>query len=92
MKIQVRAFASFRGILGDSVIMDLPEESTTIRLLELLGTQSPEAREVLFDAKGDLKRHIIIMVNKKRQNRAEIATRVLVGGDEVAVYPPVAGG
>jgi molybdopterin synthase sulfur carrier subunit len=92
MKVRVRAFASFREVLGESVILDLPKESTTLGLLERLGNRSPEANNVLFDAKGELRRHVIIMVNKKRQNRAEIISRPLEEGDEVAVYPPVAGG
>jgi len=32
------------------------------------------------------------MVNKKRQTRAEFVSRELHDGDEVAIYPPVAGG
>jgi molybdopterin synthase sulfur carrier subunit len=92
MKVQVRSFASFREILGENFSTDLPEGSTTISLLERLGSQSSGAKDILFDTNGELKRHVIIMVNKKRQNRVEIASRVLEEGDEVAVYPPVAGG
>jgi molybdopterin synthase sulfur carrier subunit len=92
MKILVRAFAGFREILGERSVMNLPEGSTLAGLLAELGTRSPETKEALFDDQGELKRHIIIMVNKKRQNRADINTHVLVDDDEVAIYPPVAGG
>jgi molybdopterin synthase sulfur carrier subunit len=92
MNILVRAFAGFREILGESLVMNIPEGSTLAGLLAALGERSQETKEALFDDQGVLKRHVIIMVNKKRQNRADIESHVLDEGDEVAVYPPVAGG
>jgi molybdopterin synthase sulfur carrier subunit len=92
MNVFIRAFAGFREILGESIFMDLPEGSTLTGLLAELGTRSRETRDALFDDQGILKRHVIIMVNKKRQNRADIESLVLNEGDEVAIYPPVAGG
>jgi molybdopterin synthase sulfur carrier subunit len=92
MKILVRAFAVFREILGERIVMNIPERSTLAGLLEELGARSPETKATLFDEEGVLKRHVIIMVNKKRVNRADIRALVLNEEDEVAIYPPVAGG
>lgn len=92
MRVQVKAFAGFREILGPDTALELPEGSTVAGLLAELGRRSPEIQEALFDDRGSPRRHVIIMVNKKRQTRAEFDTRKIREGDEVAVYPPVAGG
>jgi molybdopterin synthase sulfur carrier subunit len=92
MRVQVKAFAGFRELLGPDLVLDLPEGSTLSGLLEGLGRRSPGIQEALFDDQGTPRRSVIIMVNKKRQTRAEFGSRELHDGDEVAVYPPVAGG
>jgi molybdopterin synthase sulfur carrier subunit len=92
MKVQVKAFAGFREILGPDIALELPERSTLTGLLEGLGRLSPGIREALFDDQGIPRRSVIIMVNRKRQTRAEFGSRELQDGDEVAIYPPVAGG
>jgi molybdopterin synthase sulfur carrier subunit len=92
MRVQVKAFAGFREILGPDIALDLPEGSTLTGLLEKLKRRSPGIQEALFDDQGIPKGSVIIMVNKKRQTRAEFGSRELQDGDEVAIYPPVAGG
>jgi molybdopterin synthase sulfur carrier subunit len=92
MRVKVKAFAGFREILGPDIALDLPEGSTLNGLLEGLGRRSPGIREALLDDQGSPRRSVIIMVNKKRQTRAEFGSRELHDGDEVAIYPPVAGG
>ncbi|NTU99937.1 MAG: MoaD/ThiS family protein [Methanoregulaceae archaeon] len=92
MRIQLKAFAGFREILGPDLALELPEGSTLTGLLEELGRRSPGIKEALFDDQGTPRRSVIIMVNKKRQTRSEFGSWELNDGDEVAIYPPVAGG
>jgi len=92
MRVQVKAFAGFREILGPDIALELPEGSTLTGLLEGLGRRSPGIQKALFDDQGMPLKSVIIMVNKKRQTRAEFVSRELYDGDEVAIYPPVAGG
>ncbi len=92
MKILVLAFAGFREVIGERLVLDIPEGSTLTALLASLTSRSTETREALFDEHGVLKGHVIIMVNKKRQNRTDLGKQLLHEGDEVAIYPPVAGG
>jgi molybdopterin synthase sulfur carrier subunit len=92
MKITVLAFAGFREIIGERLVLDLPEDSTLAGLLASLASRSAETREALFDEQGVLKGHVIVTLNKKRQSRTDLEKQQLSPGDEVAIYPPVAGG
>jgi len=92
MKVLVRAFAGFRDVMGESTSYDLPDKSDLSTLLSLIASRSEESRALLFDNKGQLRGHIILMVNRKRVSRTVIGTLLLSEGDEVALYPPVAGG
>jgi len=92
MKILVLAFAGFREIIGERLVLEIPESSTLAGLLASLASRSAETKEALFDEQGVLKGHVIVMVNRKRQNRTDLGMQLLHEGDEVAIYPPVAGG
>jgi molybdopterin synthase sulfur carrier subunit len=92
MKILVLAFAGFREIIGERLVLDIPDGSTLSGFLAFLASRSDETREALFDEQGLLKGHVIIMLNKKRQKRTDLGKQLLSEGDEVAIYPPVAGG
>ncbi|MCP1715961.1 molybdopterin synthase sulfur carrier subunit [Methanocalculus alkaliphilus] len=92
MKIRVQSFARFREIFGSEQTREMGEEATLEALLQEIAAESPAARSALFDEEGALRKYIILMRNKKRVNREEIAAMALNDGDEIALYPPVAGG
>jgi molybdopterin synthase sulfur carrier subunit len=92
MKITVRAFARFREVVGDVIALDLPEGSGLPALLAALASRSDESRDLLVDEQGTIREHIIFMVNRKRVARSALDSIILAEGDEVAIYPPVAGG
>jgi len=92
MKIRVQSFARFREIFGSEQIREMEEGATLAALLLEIGAGSPAAQSALFDEDGILRKYIILMRNKKRVNREEIAAIILNDGDEIALYPPVAGG
>jgi molybdopterin synthase sulfur carrier subunit len=92
MKITVRAFARFREVVGDVTVLDLPEGSGLSGLLAALASRSDESRDLLFDDKGEIREHVIFMVNRKRVTRSSLEGIILAEGDEVAIYPPVTGG
>lgn len=92
MKITVRAFARFREVVGEIQALDLPEGSGIPALLGELASRNDESRDLLFDEQGMIREHIIFMVNRKRVGRSALQTIILAEGDEVAIYPPVAGG
>jgi molybdopterin converting factor subunit 1 len=81
VQIQVKLFGALREEAGSrELAMELPEGATTATLRSALAEQLPSV-----EALGD---RLAISVN------LELAAtdRVLVGGDEVALLPPVAGG
>ncbi|MDM7911592.1 MAG: MoaD/ThiS family protein [Methanotrichaceae archaeon] len=92
MKIMVRAFASFREILGKEIEMDLKEGSTVRDLLETLASSSPKLKKAAFDDSGNLLEYVLLMTNRKRIDPSDLDGAVLKDGDEVAIFPPVAGG
>jgi molybdopterin synthase catalytic subunit len=81
INVQVRVFAALRQALGvASLSLDLPPDATVANILERLGIDCPAARPILSRA--------LVAVNHDYVEQ----TRVLVSGDEVAVFPPVSGG
>jgi molybdopterin synthase sulfur carrier subunit len=92
MRIKVRAFASFREILGKETEMEMKEGSTISDLLYELASSSPELREAAFDDSGNLLDYVLLMINRKRIDHSDLEEAELKDRDEVAIFPPVAGG
>lgn len=92
MMITIKAFARFREILGSETTGEVADGTTLAALLEEIARKNPKMKASLYDDDGTLRRYIILMQNKKRVNHSEIESIILNDGDEIALYPPVAGG
>jgi sulfur-carrier protein len=92
MRIKVRAFANFREILGRELGLDVKEGATISDLMEQLCLSRPRLRPAAFDESGGLRDYVIIMMNRKNIDSLMGLNTVLSEGDEVAIFPPVAGG
>jgi sulfur-carrier protein len=92
MRIMVLAFASFREILGKERVLLLKESATVKDLLEELAVARPAFKDAAFDDTGALRDYVLLMVNKKRIDPTQDLSRLLQEGDELAVFPPLAGG
>ncbi len=92
MRINVLAFANFREILGKEREMRLLEGATVRDLLDLLAADGQAFKEAAFDESGMLRDYVLLMVNKKRIDPAMDLSRKLEEGDELAIFPPLAGG
>lgn len=92
MLIRVRAFASFREILGRELELDMAEGSKVEDLLSELCRLSRRFRDAAFDDSGLLRDYVLLMVNKKRIDPQQGLQTELHEDDEVAIFPPVAGG
>jgi molybdopterin synthase sulfur carrier subunit len=92
MQVKVMAFAAFREILGRERAVELKGEATVRELLEALAAISPRFKEAAFEPSGALRDYVLLMVNRKRIDPEQDLDRILAEGDELAVFPPLAGG
>jgi sulfur-carrier protein len=92
MRVMVLAFASFREILGKEQEQHLKESATVKELLEELALANPRFKDAAFDEFGELRDYVLLMVNRKRIDPVHDLSRTLQEGDELAIFPPLAGG
>ena len=92
MRIKVLAFAGFREILGRESVRELNEDASVRDLLEEIASGSPGFREAAFEPTGLLRDYVLLMVNRKRIDPERDLSRTLSDGDELAIFPPLAGG
>jgi sulfur-carrier protein len=92
MLVKVLAFAGFREILGKERKLEIKEAATAKELLEKLALASPRFKEAAFDESGELRDYVLLMVNRKRIDPCQDLSRPLQEGDELAIFPPLAGG
>ncbi len=92
MRIKVVAFASFREIIGRERELNLDDGATVREVLEELARKSPRFRDAAFEENGAVRDYVLLMVNRKRIDSLQEQSRTLFDGDEVAVFPPLAGG
>ncbi len=92
MRIMILAFASFREILGKKQELHLSEGATVKDLLEELAATRQAFKEAAFDDNGALRDYVLLMVNRKRIDPTQDLSRSLQDGDELAIFPPLAGG
>ena len=92
MRVKVLAFAGFREILGREREVELSGDASVGDLLETLASDSPGFWEAAFEPNGLLRDYVLLMVNRKRIDSEKDLSRILVDGDELAIFPPLAGG
>ncbi len=92
MLVKVRAFAGFREILGKERELDAREGSTIADLLNELASFSSDFKESAFDDSGRLQDYVLLMFNRKRIDPRQDLSQEVHEGDELAIFPPVAGG
>jgi molybdopterin synthase sulfur carrier subunit len=92
MTVRIRFFARFRELLGTDIIAEGGAGTTFISLVTTLAQKNPEGYTAIFDEKGAFREFVILMKNGKRIDTADAATTLIADGDEIAVFPPVAGG
>jgi molybdopterin synthase sulfur carrier subunit len=92
MKVKVKAFATLRDIMDKEVWLELDDRTTVSRLLEILSGRYEGLRGELFDGHGALKEYVNILKNGRNIFFLKNLDTVLEDGDDIAIFPPVAGG
>ncbi len=91
MMINVKAFARFREAFGKELGVELDGKATVMDLLTRLCAPH-DAHDLIFDESGGIKKYVNILVNGRHIQSLSGTRTELVDGDEVAIFPPVAGG
>ncbi|AGB03458.1 MoaD/ThiS family protein [Methanoregula formicica] len=92
MKVTLRFFARFRELLGTDIIVEPHDGTRLADLVAEVAQKNTDGYAAIFDEQGAFREFVILMRNKKRVETAEAGTITVTDGDEIAVFPPVAGG
>lgn len=92
MTAKIRFFARFRELLGTDIIVDVPADKSILALVKHIAQKNPEGYDAIFDEHDAFKEFVIVMQNGKRLENTDAATANVHDGDEIAIFPPVAGG
>lgn len=92
MSVKIRFFARFRELLGSDIMTDVAAGTMFTLLITTVAKKNPEGYAAIFDENGDFREFVILMKNGKRIDIADAAKTPVTDGDEIAVFPPVAGG
>jgi sulfur-carrier protein len=92
MTVKVRFFARFRELLGTDIPAEPVPGASLVDLVRNIAKKNPEGYNVIFDEHGVFREYVIVMKNGKRLETAEAVSATVGDGDEIAVFPPVAGG
>jgi len=92
MTVKIRFFARFRELLGTDIITEAAAGTNFTSLITTIVKKNPEGYDAIFDEKANFHEFVILMKNGKRIEIADAAKTMVADGDEIAVFPPVAGG
>ena len=92
MTIKVRFFARFRELFGTDIITDAAPGTSFIDLIKKIAEKNREGYDAIFDTNGAFREFVILMKNGRRIECADAGKTMISDGDEIAVFPPVAGG
>jgi molybdopterin synthase sulfur carrier subunit len=92
MTVKVRFFARFRELLGTDIPAEPEAGTPLLRLVKELAMRKKEGYDAIFDENGSFREFVIVMRNGKRVEHEDAASVLIADGDEIAVFPPVAGG
>jgi molybdopterin synthase sulfur carrier subunit len=92
MTVKIRFFARFRELIGNDIITDVDAGKMFTPLILTIVKKNPEGYAAIFDENGAFREFVILMKNGKRIDIADAAKTPVEDGDEIAVFPPVAGG
>ncbi len=92
MTVKIRFFARFRELLGTDIVTDTAPGTMFTTLITSVAKKNPEGYAAIFDETGAFHEYVILMRNGKRIDIADADKTVIADGDEIAVFPLVAGG
>ena len=92
MSVTIRFFARFRELLGTDIAVENGDGMILADLIRTLASKNREGYDAIFDENGKFREYVILMRNGRREDSAKAAVVRVSDGDEIAIFPPVAGG
>ena len=96
MPVKIRGYLTYKDIIGEQSITIKSGESLTITgLLKILAAElDQEFREEIYDPQSKtLGEHVAVLINGRScHNLPHRLETQLQDGDQVAIFPPMAGG
>ncbi|OPY38458.1 MAG: molybdopterin synthase small subunit [Methanoregula sp. PtaU1.Bin051] len=92
MTVRIRFFARFRELLGAESMAGFKDGTNIADLVRSVTEKNREGYNAIFDESGNFREFVILMQNGKRVDVSDAGRTGISDGDEIAVFPPVAGG
>jgi molybdopterin synthase sulfur carrier subunit len=92
MEILVKVFANLREICGDVTVKVKTDGSKVIDVLDQMIQDYPGLQEEIFTAEKTLKPFVHVYINGKNIIHSEDLHTTVTETDQIALFPPVAGG
>ncbi len=92
MSITIRFFARFREMLGTDILVEHGDGLFLTDLIRNVASGNKEGVDAIFDEEGNFREYVILMRNRRRVDNRKASLVTASDGDEIAVFPPVAGG
>lgn len=90
--MQVKVFANLRDICGGVSVEVKPNGNQVIDVLEKMVEMFPEIDEEIFTSEKKLKPFVHVYINGKNIIHSNDLHTLVNDTDQVALFPPVAGG
>lgn len=90
--MQVKVFANLRDICGGVSVKVVPTGNRVIDVLDKMVEMYPEIDEEIFTPEKKLKPFVHVYVNGKNIIHADDLQTSVEESDQIALFPPVAGG
>jgi len=93
IEITIQGYLTFKELIGKRQV-SLPEESSLRDSLAFLRQElAMRFEEAAYDEFGELNEHTVVLLNGMHcRHLANGLSTILKDGDQVAIFPPLAGG
>ncbi len=93
MRVRVRFFAGYRDLANTKQTeIELSAPATVERMLDALFSRYPRLRPELLDEHSRVREYVAVLVNGRNVRDLMKGNTPIREGDEIALFPPVAGG
>ena len=94
MKVKVKGYLTFKRSIGEQILEFTDQEAVTLRELLVRISLGHQPADSLFNGDtGTVDHRAVILVNGRHHSHLpDQLDTLLKDGDEVAVFPPLAGG